>query len=354
MITVTDEPQCKNLLSAGQLSMFIPDRDIIKARKEQRQLALKGCPRKWALHYCAGVAKKSGPALAFGIEAHKCIEELTTFRDTWDSRWPAHWTNEEPTAAERLTAKISVLSKAMFHHRPKGTFIAEPTYYLNVPDLDEGGTSFYIKPDGWADRKVFVDWKTTSASVSHSPWVLHDETDTNAIQSVHGQQWEDFYNPLSRDIQANLYAYGLMSKWGTKTIKGQWVYGCKKFSPGQVVRVWSAFEDFTIKSAGDYFESIIRPAALIMNGIKRGIASGAIDSPLLIPHVPESCEFIGKFCDALSQCGLAPSPIELITLGLPVVKTRVRKKVQPKTELVQRSQDDIINGRQRPKESQTK
>jgi hypothetical protein len=299
MITVTDEPECKYLISAGQLGMFLPYKD-------------KGCPRKWALHYPGEVPKKSGPALEFGIKSHACLEEMHS--DTWPQSWPTHWTGQEATEEERERAKIAVLSLEMWNWKPKGSAVVEPTYFLNVPDLDDGGTSFYIKPDLWVERKSFVDWKTTSAQVSHSPWVLHAESDGPILP-------EDVpFKPLSKDIQGNLYAYGLMIKARERKQHARWVYGCKKFRPGTRPRTWNVDYTFTRYGAQAFFDDTIRPAALLMNGIRRGIESGAIDSPLLIPHVGESCEYSGRFCDALNHCGLAESPITLSSLSLPVIQ----------------------------------
>lgn len=289
MIAEPEQPQCKYLISAGQLKMFL------------------ACPRRWALHYCSGVPKGTGPALEFGSLSHTCLEEMSVLpKEGWSELWPSHWTGEEPNATQRDRAKCSVLSQAMYRHHPGGAFIAEPTYFYDVPDLDDGGTSFYIKPDGWSDRKVFLDWKSTGARDTKNPWTLKPADNPEGPY-------------LWKDIQFNLYALGLMKRWRTKKIDGLWVYGSKKFNPGGTPKTWTVKQDATLYEAQSFFDRVIRPAALLMNGIRRGIASGDIDSPLLIPHIGESCEYRGNFCDALSQCALAPSPISISTLSLPVI-----------------------------------
>jgi len=289
---MTEEaPQCEYLISAGQLKMFL------------------SCPRKWALHYPCQVPRGTSEALEFGILSHTCLEEMSTMPESWQELWPVHWTGEEPNQTERDRAKCSVLSQAMYRHHPGGAFIAEPTYFLDVPDLDDGGTSFHIKPDGWSDRKVFLDWKSTGAKGTNNPWTLQTEIPCADEQPM----------ALKNDIQFNLYALGLMKRWGTRKIEGLWVYGSKKFQPGGTPNTWTVRHTVTLRQAQAFFDRVIRPTALLMNGIRRGLLSGDIDSPLLIPHIGESCEYRGKFCDALGPCGLAPSPISISTLHLPVI-----------------------------------
>ena len=107
-----------------------------------------------------------------------------------------------------------------------------------------------------------------------------------------------------------------MRMWRTKSIHGIWVYGSKHFDPGQRPKTWTAEHTFTLKAAQGFFDQVIRPAALIMNGIRRGIDTGQIDSPLLVPHNPKACEYVGKFCDAAGQCGHVKSPIKLSSMSI--------------------------------------
>lgn len=310
MTAGTDEPQCTHLISTGQLKMFL------------------ACPRRWAMHYPGGLPRGTSEALEFGSLSHTCLEEMSVSPAEWPQLWPSHWTNQEPNKTERDRAKCSVLSQAMYLHHPGGAFISEPTYFLDVPDLDAGGTSFYVKPDGWSDRKVFIDWKSTAATNKRSPWVLHQD---DLLKSA-GKGGEPDYGPrdwegkqpLGDDIQFNLYALGLMKRWRTRSITGLWVYGSKKFKPGGMPNTWTVEHSITLKAAQGFFDEVIRPTALIMNAIRRGIESGDIDSPLLVPHVQESCDHRGKFCDVFADCDLAESPIKLAQLGLPPPKDRTK------------------------------
>lgn len=276
-------------ISAGQIQMFLPSLPHVA-----------GCPRRWTLHYPCGMPRLGGPALDFGIVLHKALEQLSDNTREWP--WPRHWTGKEPTETERDRAKAAVMAQAMFHHRPGTMFVTEPEYFM--PD-EVLGVEFYVKPDGHADRNVFIDWKSTSATSRASDWVLGDK---------------DHVKPLRLNVQANLYALGLMQRWGTKWIDAVWVYGSKKFNPGSTPKTWTVRHRFTLKAAATFYDEVIRPTAQVMLKIREGIASGAIDSPLLLPHAGSSCEFQGKFCDVVGHCKLQPSPVKLGALQLPIVR----------------------------------
>lgn len=276
------------LFSQGQIDMFL-------ARSEPIE---KGCPRRWALHYCSGIAKKTNANLDFGSLTHAVLEDFGTGQH---ANWPTHWTGAEADKEARDRGKAACLAQAMYHHRPDGVYVAEPTYYYDDhSDEAEGGLSYHVKPDAWADRKIFLDWKTTS-QLPTSQWVLNADT-------------------LRSNVQFNLYALGLMKRWRTQSITGRWIYGNTGFKPGQAPRTWIVDASITLRQAEAFYARVIRPTALLMQGLKLGILSGEIDSSLLIPHHPESCDHRGKFCDALAFCNFAPTPLTLSDLHLPVIQ----------------------------------
>lgn len=285
-------------VSASQLKMFHP--------------GAGGCPRKWALHYLAHVPRLPSLALSDGIRLHECIAQLFQLdRGEWEKRWPVFVPPDAPREdVER--GKTSQLALAMAGEAPAGSMppIVESTDMLEVPELE---TAFYIKPDWTRDRAVFLDWKTTSAVSRTSEWVLQSrDWYVGRVARPDAKFLED-------DIQARLYAYGLMQLWHEVKIRARWVYGSKKFDPGQRPKVWIVEHTFHRPETRAWVEKHIWPTVRTMNTIRAAYEAGRLDSPLLVPHFGEACGFTGRFCDALGYCGFRPSPIPLGKFALPVL-----------------------------------
>lgn len=293
-------------ISASQLKLFHPEAG--------------GCPRKWAMHYLARVPKIGGPALEDGILVHECIDDLHSLSSAeWMAKWPSTYTRLQ-VGEEARRAKYAQLAIAMARLSPPGKSkaVSEPTYFH---DDAESETSFYIKPDLHRDEAVFVDWKTTSALTRQSPWALQLPSFWEGEPPKHILKFDRMHRVrmLGHDIQANLYAYGLMTRWGTSEVTALWVYGCKKFGPGERPKVWPVERSFRLAEVRDYFTDVVRPTARAMNTIRDAWERGILDTPLLVPYYGESCEFIGKFCDALGHCGFKDTPIPMSKLRLPVL-----------------------------------
>jgi hypothetical protein len=290
-------------VSASQLKMFHPDAG--------------GCPRKWALHYLAHVPRIPNQALADGIRLHDCIAQLGQWsREAWEQAWPLFVPGDAPpdVLARARTAQLA-LAMAGEAPAPNGMPpIVEGTDMLEVPELD---TAFYVKPD-WARRgaagdSIFLDWKTTSAVSRTSEWVLQDR------EWYRGRSVRADAKFLEDDIQARLYAYGLMQMWHEVKITARWVYGSKKFDLGQRPKVWIVEHTFRRDDTRSWVEKNIWPTVRTMNTIRAAYEARRLDSPLLVPHHGEACGFAGRFCDALGVCGFQPSPIPVGKLGLPVL-----------------------------------
>jgi hypothetical protein len=290
-------------ISASQLKMFHPDAG--------------GCPRKWAMHYLAHVPRLPGDALTEGIRAHECIAQfLSGPREDWERAWPL-FVRLGADRDQDARAKTAALALAMAEHVPAGTMppIVEGTDMLEVPELD---TAFYIKPD-WARREaaggsVFVDWKTTGSVSPTSEWVLQDRA-----WYADGRTIPATAKFLEDDIQARLYAYGLMQLWHEVRIKARWVYGSKRFDLGQRPKVWIVEHTFHRPETRAWVEKHVWPTVRTMNTIRAAFEAGALDSPLLVPHHGDACGFTGRFCDALGHCGFQQSPISMGKLALTVL-----------------------------------
>lgn len=280
--------------SVSQLKMFSP--------------SAKGCPRKWAMHYLAGFPRERTKALVDGIRLHRAI------KDRWygvpGAEWHDKWKPGTPTAD---------LALALMRRVPDPErWISEPTYFLEVPELD---TAIFIKPDlmrPFERCDGFKDWKSTSAQHKRSPWVLQDPSwwpQSTLPEPGNG----DKYFSLKNDIQFNVYSHGLMKLFGGSEIEGEWVYGSKKFSGAQIPTTWNCTAATRAAEARDWCETYVWPLIRTMNALRIGWAEGQIDSPLLVPHNAFSCEHKGKFCDLLGHCNFWPSPINIERFKLPLI-----------------------------------
>ena len=293
-------------VSVSQIKMFHPDAG--------------GCPRKWALHYLSKVPRLPSPALTDGIRLHDCIRDhFHLSPDEWRKRWPSFWT-PNLSATDEARVKTAQLALAMIPSTPAGDMppISESTDMLEVPEID---TAIYIKPDLHRDRKIFVDWKTTSARTRKSDWCLQepefwgDDLGEAELQAL-ANRGVKF---LRDDIQARVYAHGLMQLWREVRVTARWVYGSKKFKPTETPKVWIVEHTFERAETRAWVERNVWPTVETMNTIRAAFEQGRIDSTLLIPHNGDSCEHTGKFCDALGYCGFQPSPIPMGKLHLPML-----------------------------------
>jgi hypothetical protein len=290
--------------SVSQIKMFSP--------------SAKGCPRRWAMHYLWGFPREQTPALRDGIRLHKSIGERWAVDAAGDAAWSAKWDQDPKTRA---------LALALMRRVPdRSAWISEPTYFLEVEELD---TAIFIKPDllsGEPERfphdppKGFKDWKSTSALHKRSPWVLQDPKWWTGGQLPVCEVEADKLFSLQNDIQFRLYSHGLMTLFGGSEIEGEWVYGCKKFdvADGQP-KTWSLTATAQRAETRDWCETYVWPVIRTMNALRAWHAEKQLDSALLVPHNPFSCNFQGKFCDVLGHCAFKRSPIGLEKLHLPVI-----------------------------------
>jgi hypothetical protein len=284
------------ITSVSQIKMFSP--------------SAKGCPRKWAMHYLAGFPRVKTQALVDGIRLHRAIKDRYHGLPG-GAEWHQKWKPGTPTAD---------LALAMMRRVPDPErWISEPTYFLEVPELD---TAIFIKPDlmrPFERCDGFKDWKSTSALHKRSPWVLQDPKWWAPKCELPEPTNGDKYFSLKNDIQFRVYSHGLMTLFGGPEIDGEWVYGSKKFKGAQLPTTWTCSETAQRAETKEWCETYVWPIIRTMNALRVGWAEKRIDSALLIPHDPFSCQHKGKFCDLLGHCNFWPSPIGLDKLHLPVI-----------------------------------
>lgn len=301
-------------VSVSQIKMFHPDAG--------------GCPRKWALHYLSRVPRLPSPALTDGIRLHECIQQhFQLAPDEWTRRWPTFLAPD----ADLARVKTAQLALAMVPWVPAGRMppVSEPTHMLEVPELD---TAIYIKPDLVRDHRWFVDWKSTSATSRKSEWCLQQpdfwgaDLNRGSLQALAARG----IRFLRDDVQARVYAHGLMQQWREVRVTARWVYGSKKFSPdGDQPKVWIVEHTFERAETRAWVEKHVWPTIDTMNTIRAAFEQGRLDSTLLIPHNADACGHTGRFCDALGHCGFQESPVTLTKLRLPVLPGSHQKEPTP-------------------------
>ncbi len=275
------------------------------------------CPRKWALHRLAKVPKTKGEALLFGIALHASLAWYLEDRGTW---------------ARKVVpgSKIGAMTQAMARMVaiPMGARVhVEPEWLLPVPELE---TDLYVKPDlvVYSAPTLFVDdWKSTSAPKPSHVWALQgrehwslEDEDLDDAELL-AEKLPAGARTLYNDAQPRIYGYGLTRLFGAPMFTARWRYGCKAFRPPENPKVWTVTETISKGDNDAWVEANIFPVVKFMNRLRDAWEDGDLDSPLLIPHRGEGCEFVGKFCDALAQCRLTPSPIpaEDFRRHLPVI-----------------------------------
>lgn len=293
--------------SVSQLKMFSP--------------SAKGCPRKWAMHYLAGFPRTRTQALIDGIRLHKSIKERWDVTEqAADEAWSSKW-GQAPATRE--------LALAMMRRVPeRRRWISEPTYFLEVPELD---TAIFIKPDllfqEGCEPDYFKDWKSTSARHKRSPWVLQDPKwwPLGRLPPWPGKDegelpHNDPYFSLENDIQFRIYSHGLMQLRGIPEIEGEWIYGSKKFKSPETPSTWNCVATARAAETRDWCETYVWPLIRNMNALRALWTEKRIDSPLLVPANPYACEYKGKFCeDLLGHCNLHKSAVPLDVFRLPVI-----------------------------------
>lgn len=271
------------------------------------------CPRRWALHRLAKVPRIPNEALIFGIILHASLALYLESKTKWARR-------------VRPASKIGAMTQAMarcVRVLEIDSVHIEPEWLLSVDDLK---TDIYIKPDLLLLRqgKAYVDdWKSTSARMARSPWVLQGRAGWEIGEMEADAGASEKLPPggklLWNDVQPRIYSHGVCERYDVAAVTCQWVYGSKSFADGQEPKTWSAIETFSAPKAKAWCKKYLWPVIQTMNALREAYEAGEIDSALLVPHRPDGCDHIGRFCDALGTCKFQKSPVPLEVLHLPVI-----------------------------------
>lgn len=252
--------------SAKQLKMFAPT-----LRKEG---GLDGCPRKWGFCYVDRLKADKGPALIDGIKLHHCMASLIKC-----GRLPQPGPIDqgvvltaEDVKPEGHFGKMSRKLLPLLPERPGGPPVQwTPEAVYTLPWVTANGTSVEldIRPDVHSDAigpAYFIDWKSTSDR-------------KYALKS------------LEEELQAHLYAFGLMKKLGCFQITALWNYVNKTN-----YRAWSVRGVFD-RGSEDWLHAHIDKALDLIPILRAEGITGA-----QLPRDLGACEGIGKFCDYAGHC----------------------------------------------------
>jgi PD-(D/E)XK nuclease superfamily len=248
------------------------------------------CPRRWVAHYLHRVPQLQGPALVEGNALHSQLAALV-------AGTPPPYDRE---------SRYGKLGQAMIEHLPLsqwGPPLAEVEWVIPGPDCE-----IDLRCDVVAERGYFLDWKSTGAQ--------------RPTQKLPGGEQYWTLQTLEHDLQARIYAWGLMLRWGCPTIRARWVYGSKRFDPGQTPRTWVVDHTFQRAETTTWVETNVFPVIEAIRAHRAAFAASAFQCRD-VPHRPEACDWTGRWCDAAGQCGLTSSPIGTYAdLHLPVIPTK--------------------------------
>lgn len=247
------------------------------------------CPRKWAGHYLFEKPQFQGESAAFGDEVHKRCALLGRGEPLPDPE-----------------SKASKLARSMVDFvELKDDTLVEVNF--KVPLVNPlTGRQFLVELRGDVvthSMRTFYDYKTTGA-----------ENEDSKLQD--GRRWTLDALQLLTDIQANVYAGVLFELDHEPSWQARWIYGSKKFGPGNQPKCWPVDTTFNPQDVRQFWQDYIWPAAEQMRSLREAFDEKLIDNFVQVPHDWGSCERSGKFCDIAGLCRNQRSEVQLVELGI--------------------------------------
>jgi hypothetical protein len=262
----------------------------IKTRKVG---SIGGCPRSWAAYYLERVRPEYLPeALVFGIKFHKACASLVS-------------TGRMPDLGELqpgvVLTEFDVLPESIFGKMARAAVVHLPR--STVPETGDVFRNWEVEAE-W-----IYEWTTSHGLVTEidlRPDVCSDEP------LVHLVDWKstgDKRNALKRiddDVQANLYAVGLMRRFDREHVLGRWVYVEKKGKHNS----WPIDSMFHRESSEQWLHNNVDRTIELIH-MMREHKPKAMD----LPGDEEACQGTGRWCDyegtCLGQLGARPGLIPL-------------------------------------------
>lgn len=259
-------------VSAKQINMF-----GARVRKEG---AIGGCPRSWAARYLDGIKPEFlNENLVFGIKFHNvCASLVATGRMPLPATLqPGVVLTEWDVIPESIFGKMA---RSALLHLPRSlvpetgqvvrTWQVEREWVFEWTTRNGLTVEVDLRPDVCADSMLvdLLDWKSTGNK-------------RNALTSI------------IDDVQANLYAVGLMRHFGRDCVAGRWVYVEKKGSH----RSWPVEGTFHKATAEAWLHENVDGTIELIHMMREHKPS-AMD----LPGDGRACLDVGMWCDYAGPC----------------------------------------------------
>lgn len=276
-------------VSAKQINMF--------GARRRKPGSLDGCPRKWAGYYLDGVKPEwLDPNLVFGIKFHAvCASMVKTGRMPEPHQLqPGVILTAEDCKPDGILGKMA---RAGIIYLPRTT----------VPETGEAIRAWET------EREWVFNWTTSTGlevEVDLRPDVCADSTLVDLVDWKSTSNKRYALTSIIDDVQANLYAFGLMRRFERSSCAGRWVYVEKKHPH----KSWPVDGIFPLGRTEAWLHENV-DATIELIHMMRETRPAALD----LPGDIEACEGIGKRCDFEQHSGrclgtLGPREPRLISL----------------------------------------
>jgi hypothetical protein len=265
----------------GRLRVSVKQLNLFGVREQH---AIGGCPRSWGLQYLDGLKSDvaTSPHLINGIKFHACCEALlgTGRMPEPHELQPGVVLTAEDCLPEGHFGRMARAALPFLPVRPWAEsaegkkaglgWTAEAEYLMPWTTSKGVECDIDVRPDVHSDnisKMFFIDWKSTGNK-------------RNALKS------------LESDVQANVYARGLMRRFGKIEIHARWVYVDTK-----TYAAWPVDGTFGLVDSDKWIHENL-DATIELIHVFRGANLGGLDLPADI----DMCGGTGRFCDPQSHC----------------------------------------------------
>ena len=284
----TPEISSRLRISAKQINMF--------GARQLKEGRLGGCPRSWAAYYLDHFRPEFlDPALIDGIKFHDVCRALTMTGRMPAPRWlqPQVFLSLEDVAPDGHFGKMA-----------RAALVQLPEHFIEVP--------FRERPIAWlAEQEWLFPWTTdkgVACDVDLRPDLCafdeHALLELVDFKSTSDKRYA--LVELKDDPQANLYAFGLMKRFGRDVIRVTWIYVNKK-----TLACWRIQSIMRLAEVEKWIHENL-DATIELISVARDNKLRALD----LPGDDTACQGQGFRCDFAGPCMdlWGPKEPRLITL----------------------------------------
>jgi hypothetical protein len=261
-------------ISSKQISMF--------GALQLKEGRLGGCPRSYAAYYVDKIRPEfMDPALIDGIKFHDVCRSLTLTGRMPEPRWlqPQVFLSLEDVAPDGHFGKMA-----------RAALVHLPQHFIDVP--------YTATPIRWlAEREWLFPWTTdkgVECDIDLRPDLCTDEPEF-LLELVDFKSTSDkryALLALKDDPQANLYAFGLMKRFGKTSIRASWIYVSKK-----TYAAWRVQCTFQLAEVEAWIHHNLDPTIELISVVRENNLK-ALD----LPGDETACQGRGFRCDAFGTC----------------------------------------------------